>query len=444
MRILLILLFMVASQVFWTGCSNPASPDFRSRDGLDEYADVWSWLRIFYIFQEELSSDPFAFTDPAKLCNSTSDPWTYYVSPDLSAGHQALFEPGYEPDLGISLQLRNGRYLIIYIVPQSPASSSLNKGDTLINIDGHAIDSATRRNDIAAWTIGDPGTVANLKVLRPKVPGPGSDTVSAQMTRRPYVHPTSLADTLGGNIGYVALYEFMDTSYFSDGTIFWGTYAEILPLLGRTASFPVLILDLRGDPGGYISTCVQIGGEFLHNGDTIVESRMRVDKDPGIGVTLDSSLVAKGGGGQANRKIVLLMDDSTASAAEMLISGIMHNNPNAFAMGTHTFGKARGQYLIPTLIGGLVRVTNMTMKTPSGADYNHSGILPDTMMNNVDKGRWLDAAYLRALDMAGIAHKMSAQGIREVSDHIQDIELNRKLIGGRRTEKIPVFRRPGR
>jgi len=429
MKTFVLLFFFSAMPLLWTGCVNPASPDFTSRDDLDVYLDAWSWLNIYYLFQDELPKDPFAFTDPSALYNSVSDPWTVYFPPEQAAGFMSNFSTGNEGGLGIFYQVRNNKFCIISVIPGSPAFHSLFKGDTLTAVGNKPVDSTTTRDTLASWLHDSAGSSVTLWVLRP-----GVGTVSALITRGPFIAPTVIADTLDANVAYIALFEFMDNT-----TVSGGTSAELTPILAQTASFPVRILDLRGNPGGFVQQCLDVSGAFLKSGDTIVRAKIR---DPGR--TFDTVFLAAGSASEANKKIIILVDDSTASAAEMLTAGIQHNDSSAYIMGVHTYGKARGQVVIPATLRGAVKITVMAMTTADGVDYNHTGLMPDTVMSNSDKTRWLEIAHNRALDWLGVPHKTTAAAIQEVSDRISDIELNRKLLGTKRSEKFSWIKRPGK
>jgi carboxyl-terminal processing protease len=438
MKILLLAICISAMQLLWTGCVNPASPDFSSQDGLDEYLSAWSWLKVYYLFQDDLPKDPFAFTDPSALYNSLPDPWTQYISASEANAFISLFSTDNEAGLGIFFQVRNGKFCIIHVIPGSPADGFLIKGDTLAAVDTKIIDSTTNRDTVAAWLHGKVNTNVSVRVHRPKVPGPGATIVDLPpITRRPFTYPTVIADTLDSNVAYIALNEFLDYT-----TVAGGTAAELAPLLAQTSSpFRVRILDLRGNPGGIVQQCLDVCGNFLKPGDTIVRTKMRIEGAPGQGETVDSAFQSQGNGNEANKKIIVLVDDSTASAAEMLTAALQYNDSNAFVMGCHTYGKARGQVMASVDFGAIVRITFMAMTTAGGVDYNHVGLVPDTVMSNLDKSRWLEIAHNRALDWIGVAHKTTAASIEEVSNRISDIEFNRKLNGTHRTEKLSWVKR---
>jgi len=129
----------------------------------------------------------------------------------------------------------------------------------------------------------------------------------------------------------------------------------------------------------------------------------------------------------------VLIDEGSASAAEMLTTGLKDNRSDpdhVFSMGDTTYGKARGQILGSTPAGGIVRITFMTMTTKNGVDYNQVGLPPDTLLNN--DSDWLDIAWQRAHAMAGLPRAKLPAG-----SHAHDaIALNRRLLGAPRPERL--------
>jgi carboxyl-terminal processing protease len=158
----------------------------------------------------------------------------------------------------------------------------------------------------------------------------------------------------------IALYEFTGTS----ADLFDGALADF-----RKSGATKLIIDLRGNPGGYLDAAVSIGSHFLPSGTTIVtedykgKAQNLVHKSTGTG------------GIPAGLKTVILMDQGSASASEIL-SGALQDNHVATLIGTRSFGKGSVQELVKIGKASL-KVTVARWLTPSGRSISDGGLTPD-------------------------------------------------------------------
>lgn len=134
--------------------------------------------------------------------------------------------------------------------------------------------------------------------------------------------------------------------------------------------FDNLILDLRGNPGGYVAAADQIADMFLEKGDVISVENAVFD-------FLSQTSVSKNDPVFDFKKIIILQDGNTASAAEILIGALRDNLDNVVILGDTTFGKGIGQYTVPLKNGYYFIATMFTWETPNGDTIHQKGIPAD-------------------------------------------------------------------
>jgi carboxyl-terminal processing protease len=167
---------------------------------------------------------------------------------------------------------------------------------------------------------------------------------------------------------YIAIYEFTATSA--------GLFDKALVDLRKTGATK-LIIDVRGDPGGYLESAVSIASHFLPNGASVVTEDYKGKQQ---------NLVHRSrgtGGVPENIEIVMLMDQGSASASEIL-AGALQDAKVATLIGTRSFGKGSVQELID-IDGGSLKVTIARWLTPSGRSISDGGLTPDVKVERTQE-----------------------------------------------------------
>ena len=222
----------------------------------------------------------------------------------------------------------------------------LRAGDRIVNIDGKAYVGDTITADATRNRLkGQKGSQVRLGVLRP-----GQKQMLSYVVTRGDVPVKSItaAYKVSESVGYIRINSFGDN-----------TYSEFLSALAQlnTQGFRGLILDLRGNLGGYMQPAVQIANEFLPKNRLIVYTQGR--KSPREDFRSD------GRGSYQNLPLVVLVDETSASASEIL-SGALQDNDRAMIVGRRTFGKGLVQVPIEFQDGSMLRLTKARYYTPSG------------------------------------------------------------------------------
>lgn len=147
----------------------------------------------------------------------------------------------------------------------------------------------------------------------------------------------------------------------------------------RKSGSDKLIIDLRGDPGGYLEAAVQIASKFLPKEEVIVTEDYDGKRENQVHRSSGS------GGIPAGTKVVILIDQGSASASEIL-AGALHDHEVATLIGTRSFGKGSVQELVE-INGGSLKVTVARWLTPDGINISAGGLTPDIAVERTQADR---------------------------------------------------------
>ncbi len=289
------------------------------------------------------------------MLDSLGDTHTGYMDPqqyrqaNLSLGGQ------YE---GIGAWVdATGKYLtIVAPMPGSPAEKAgLRPGDVVIAVDGSDM-TGIDGDLVVQHILGPKGTTVRLTIRREGEPKP----LEFEVVRDSIIVPSVESRMLSGDIAYVRLYTFGDQTTRD-------LRAALQTLLKQNPRG--LILDLRGNGGGYLNTAVEVASEFIPADQVILTER--------YGDGRSQVFRAKPGGLATKLPLVVLVNGGTASASE-IVAGAIQDYGQGKLVGETTFGKGSVQDWVPLDRGqGAIRVTVARWYTPKGRQINDHGLMPD-------------------------------------------------------------------
>ncbi len=347
---------------------------------LSEFWEVWNLLEDRYVSGG--TSTPVTIEERIQgaiggLVDSYGDPYTIYLPPEEAS----LFEEdisGNFGGVGMEVGMRDGLVTVIAPLPESPAEKAgVIAGDVIIKIDD--VTTEGMNTDEAVRLIrGERGTGVNLTLYREGV----EEFIELTIIRDTISIPTSKVEKRG-DVFIISLYSFNALSE-----------AEMQQALRSYVESGAkrLVIDLRGNPGGYLESAVSIASYFLPLGKVVVR------EDFGEGV--DEQLYRSSGkelGSFAPEKLVVLVDGGSASASEIL-AGALQEHGVATLIGEQTFGKGSVQELIDLPDGSSLKVTIARWLTPNGNSISEGGLIPDIVVprtvadREADKDPQLDAA----------------------------------------------------
>lgn len=262
--------------------------------------------------------------------------------------------------LGIEITIRDGILTIITPLVDTPAyKAGLRSGDKIVRINGESTKNITL-NEAVERLRGEPGTKVKLVILREE-----EKKLLDFVITRGIIEIKSIkeATILEDHIGYIKLVEFQENTPKQ--------LEDSLKELKRDG-FDSLILDLRNNPGGLLTTSVEVAQMFLPRGKIVVSTKGRKKGQ-------DVVYKAKARKPWLDFPMVVLVNRGSASASE-IVAGAIRDNKRGIIMGERTFGKGSVQTVIPLPDGSAIRLTTARYFTPSGNPIHQKGIEPDVVV----------------------------------------------------------------
>lgn len=274
------------------------------------------------------------------------DPHTVYIPPeDLKMANQQL--QGNFGGIGVEFSMQDDTVMVISVVPGGPSEEvGIMPGDRIITVNDSVIAGQNvPTNDVVKMLRGDKGTEVTVGIKRRNRDG----LIDFDITRGEIpMHSVDVSYMLNDTTGFMKINRFARN-----------TYDEMINGLAELKSKGCkhLVMDLRGNSGGYLDVAIKMVNEFLNDGDMIVYTegasspRQNVDAD--------------GSGSCKNTGITVLIDEFSASASE-IFAGAMQDNDRGLVVGRRSFGKGLVQQQFPLPDGGALRLTVARYYTPSG------------------------------------------------------------------------------
>ena len=300
------------------------------------------------------------------LCGATNslDQYSAFLTPDQLNEVYSQIEGNFV-GLGVELKTQNNILQIVRVISGSPAEEAgIRDGDRILTIDGKAV--SAMATDLAANLLqGDEGTQVNLVVAD----GQNRERQVSVRRRRvevPSVDQIGMIDRERG-IGYFRITSFQKTTLRDLDAALWKLHR---------AGMQRLIIDVRNNPGGLLTSAVDVADRFIERGK-IVSTRGRNSQE-------DATFNAR----EANKwgmPLVVIVDQDSASAAE-IFSGAIHDLKRGTIVGVRSYGKGSVQGIFPldgTNAG--IRLTTAKFYSPTGKPYSHVGVEPDREVRQAAK-----------------------------------------------------------
>lgn len=270
------------------------------------------------------------------------DPHSAYISAEEMKAVNENFDGNFE-GIGIEFNVLNDTLIVVNTIPGGPSEKvGLLPNDRIIAVNDSTV-VGIRQSGVPKVLRGPKGTVVNVLVVRRGV----SDKLNFRIVRDKIpIYTVDAAYKVNDKTGYVRINRFAAT-----------TNDELQQALAKMKGIDALILDLRGNGGGYLEQAVSVSNNFLKRGSLIVSTEGRVVPQEKMFAPKDPTF-EKG-------KLVILVDEFSASASE-IVAGAVQDWDRGVIIGHRTFGKGLVQRQFPFADGSTVRITVARYHTPSG------------------------------------------------------------------------------
>src|SRR3989338_2545137 len=311
------------------------------------------------------------------LIKALGDPYTAFLNPDENSAFNDSLEGTYE-GIGAELGIRDEQLIIVAPLGGSPAEGQgVRAGDKILEINGESA-SGISVTEAVTKIRGKAGTVVELTLQR----GSG-DSFKVSITRAQITVKSVNFEDKGNGIYYLEVTRFGET-----------TNDEWDEAVAKAKGAKGIVLDLRSNPGGYLSAAVYLASEFLDSGTVLLQEDANGDRAP---LSVQST---ENDHAFAGIPVVVLIDEGSASASEILAAALSER-VNAKLVGEKSFGKGTVQDAVDFDDGSGLHLTVAKWLTPSGEWVNDKGLEPDFKVELTDEdinaGR--DPQLDKALDL---------------------------------------------
>jgi carboxyl-terminal processing protease len=289
------------------------------------------------------------------LVQSLGDPYTVFFTPEEKEKFDESIEGTFE-GVGMEVGIQDGHLTVVAPLKNSPAQKAgIESGDIIVTIDGK--ESTNMKVEEAVGLIrGAKGTVVTLGILKK-----GSEQVRDIKVTRDQINVPTLETEQKGDVFIIKLYSF--------GTTAKTEFKTAVQQFANSKKNK-LILDMRGNPGGFLDAAVDISSWFLPAGKTVVSEDFGGGVEPKVFRSKGYTTLKPG------IQMIVLIDEGSASASE-IVAGALQEQGVARLVGAKSFGKGSVQELIDITSDTALKVTIARWLTPNGNSISLKGIEPD-------------------------------------------------------------------
>jgi len=324
-----------------------------------QFWDVWNLVKENY-YRQPVSDKDLFYGALAGMVEGAGDPYTVYFDPDQAQDFQDALS-GTFSGIGAEIGLRDEMLVVVAPLEDSPAQrAGILAGDTIWAIDGTET-SGMSVEEAVTMIRGEVGTQVTLTVSHDGI----AEATDIVITRDTITIDSVKWEISEDGIATVSLYEFNgDTS-----ALFNEAMNDLLSKNARG-----IILDLRSNPGGLLSTAIDVASAWVGYQPVVLEKEQD-DTHSFSGVSAPRL---------QGIPTVVLVDGGSASASE-IVAGALQDYGLATLVGTQTFGKGSVQDYRSLADGSAVKITIAQWYTPNGRTIHEVGITPDTIVEYTKK-----------------------------------------------------------
>lgn len=314
-----------------------------SQGGIDKFSALLRTVKYFYV--DSVNEDALV-EDAIRGLLKDLDPHSVYIPADEVRRMNEPLEGNFD-GIGIQFNIKEDTIMVVSPIVGGPSEKlGIRSGDRIVEVDyDNVAGIGIKNSDVMKLLRGKKGTKVNVGIFRRGE----KDILDFTITRDKIpIYSVDASYMMTPEIGYIKVNRFARKT---DEEV-----QEGLNML-KDQGMKHLVLDLRGNGGGYLRTAQMLADEFLEDGKMIVYTEGVHQRK--------TELRATGRGGFEKGKLVVLIDEGSASASE-IVSGAIQDHDRGFIIGRRSFGKGLVQKPMPLPDGSLVRLTTARYYTPTG------------------------------------------------------------------------------
>ncbi|MEI7810511.1 MAG: S41 family peptidase [bacterium] len=318
---------------------------------------AWNVINEKYPSASKVTDQERVYGAISGLVGSLNDPYSTFFTPDETKTFQDDIAGSFS-GVGMEVSVKDKILTVISPLKDTPAyKAGIKSGDRILKIDKVSTSDLTIEKAIRLIK-GEKGTSVTLTILSEN----SSESKEVKIVRDTINSPTLDTEMKPDGVFVVKLYSFSANSA--------DLFRRAMKIFYESGSNK-LVLDLRGNPGGYLDAAVDMASWFTQSGKPIViedfgkNEKQNIHRSSGYNVFADRNL-----------KFVILMDSGSASASEIL-AGAMQDYGIAKLVGTQSFGKGSVQEVVNITPDTILKITIAKWLTPHGTSISEKGLTPD-------------------------------------------------------------------
>jgi carboxyl-terminal processing protease len=349
-------------------------------DVAEKIDEIYSYMNIYYY--GEFEKEDIYNSLYSGLLESLEDPYSVYYTPEEYEDMQVSTSGTYVGiGAGVSQDLTTMEVTITKVYRGTPAEEAgLKNGDKIVSVEDIEATSV-ESSELVQHIRGEEGTTVHMVIYRPST----NETLEFDVERRYVELPSIEGELLEDGIGYIQITDFQKQTDEQ--------FAEMVDQLTAQGA-KGLIIDVRANPGGLLTTVVNLLDQVLPEGMLVYVEDKYGNRDE---YNSDAACL--------DLPIVVLMDESSASASE-IFAGAMKDYQYATLVGKTTYGKGIVQNIITLSDGDAMKITTAKYFTPNGNDIHKVGVTPDVEVEYEYSGpedetydKQYDSQFLKAVEI---------------------------------------------
>ena len=344
-------------------------------DKLDLSAVEKTYNQLASNFDGKLDQRKLAEGASKGLVEAAGDKYTEYMTAKEAEEFNKSLSGDVGAGIGVELAKDGQVVKVVRVLAKNSAQNAgILPGDIILKVNDEDV-SKKSTAEVSAKIRGEAGTTVKIAVLR------GQDVKDFSVTRAKIDNP-SVELSKDGNVAILSIYRFD-----SETGALAKKYAEEI----KSEGISKVILDLRGNGGGYVQAAKTVASLWLEKDALIVSEK--------TGSKTIEEIRATGSNPLKGMKTVILLDGTSASASE-IVAGALKENKAATIVGEKSYGKGSVQTTVDMPGGALLKVTIAKWYTPNGENISNNGISPDVevkvpegqsyLLNDIQKNKALD------------------------------------------------------